>query len=1199
MKPLLSALNDIPEYRSLLAAIDNGACPAAFSGLSAVHRAHFAAGIRQELNRPVVVVCADEGEAERMARDLAALSGEEVRTLSAREFTFHNAAVVSRQYEHRRLSTLRALAAGECPLLVCTVESILQRTIPKTLLTQAAQVLRMGERHDLGELAGTLAAAGYTRCEQVEGVGQFALRGGILDFFSPAHPKPVRVEFFGDEIDAMGLFDPDTQRRIENLGAAEILPAAEVLPQFTPGGYGGLLEGLDRLISQAKRRKGSETLVQTLEEDRERLAASTAFPAMDRYIALIYHVMATAADYFPEDAVVVLSESPRVAERGKSYLWQLGEDAKALMERGELAGELADFARTFEELTEVLADWPVCYLDAFTSSRYPQRPRTLLNLLTKQLPSYGASLETAVSDLAHYVSDGFRTVVLVSSEQRALNLQALLREQKMTTAVDFQLHELPGYGKAVIAVGGLTAGMEYPVGRFAVLTEGQSLLGKKRRSKPVTNRQKLGSYADLSPGDLVVHEHHGVGRFLEMTKMTVDGVQKDYVKIAYAGADVLYVPATQLDLVSKYIGSGEDAQETRKLSRLGGTDWEKAKTRAKKAVKDLAKGLIQLYAERQRQPGFAFSPDSPWMKEFEDEFEYAETDDQLRCIAEIKQDMEQARPMDRLLCGDVGYGKTEVAFRAIMKCVLDGKQAAILVPTTVLARQHYLTAKQRFAKYPVEIDVVSRFRTQAQMKDTLRRLEQGGIDLLIGTHRLFQKDVKFKDLGLLVIDEEQRFGVQHKEKLKELSKQVDVLTLSATPIPRTLNMALSGIRDMSTLEEPPMDRQPVQTYVLEHDWGVLSDAMRRELERGGQVYYLHNRVETITRTAARIKEMLGEDVAVAVAHGKMSQEELNDVMTRMSDGEVDVLVCTTIIETGIDIANANTLIIEDADHMGLAQLHQIRGRVGRSTRRAYAYLTYRRGKVLTEVASKRLGAIREFAEFGSGFKIAMRDLEIRGAGNVLGPEQSGFLLSVGYDMYLKLLEEAVLEERGEKPERPTECAADLSVAASIPDRYVPSPEQRMDLYRRIAAIRSEADADDVMDELIDRYGDPPRTVNNLISVALLRADAARNGISQIDQKGANLNFYLDQFDLQRVSALCGLEKYRSRLLFSAGERPYLALRLKKGEDALKFGRRLVEDYAKTAPDQTEGESGGGVPLPAAAGAACAAELGGIHFRPAK
>ena len=1169
MKQLLSALGDIPEYRALTAAIDNGACPVAFSGLSAVHRAHFAAGLHQELERPVVVVCADEGEAQRMEKDLAALSGEKVATLSAREFTFHNAAVVSRQYEHRRLSVLRALAAGECSLLVCTVEAILQRTIPKTLLTQAAQVVRMGESHDLNELTETLTAAGYTRCEQVEGVGQFALRGGILDFFSPAHLKPVRVEFFGDEIDAMGLFDPDTQRRIENISEAEILPAAEVLPQFAPGGYGGLLELLDGLISRVRKRKGSDKLLATLEEDREKLDQGISFPAMDRYLELIYPQMATAADYFPEDAVVVLSESPRVAERGQNYLWQLGEDTKTLMERGELAGELARLARTPEELWEALDQWPVCFLDAFTSSKYPMRPRTVLNLLAKQLPSYGASLETAVSDLAHYVSEGFRTVVLVSSEQRALNLQSLLREQKMTTAVDFQLHDLPAYGKAVIAVGGVSAGMEYPVGRLAVLTEGQSALGKKRKSKPVTNRQKLGSYADLSPGDLVVHEHHGVGRFLEMTKMTVDGVEKDFVKIAYAGTDVLYVPATQLDLVSKYIGSGEDAQETKKLSKLGGTDWEKAKTRAKKAVKDLAKGLIQLYAQRQRQPGFAFSPDSAWMKEFEDQFEYAETDDQLRCIAEIKQDMEQARPMDRLLCGDVGYGKTEVAFRAIMKCVLDGKQAAILVPTTVLARQHYLSAKQRFAKYPVEIDVVSRFRTAAQMKETLRRLEQGGIDLLIGTHRLFQKDVKFKDLGLLVIDEEQRFGVQHKEKLKELSRQVDVLTLSATPIPRTLNMALSGIRDMSTLEEPPLDRQPVQTYVLEHDWGVLMDAARRELERGGQVYYLHNRVETITRTAARIKEMLGEDVEVAVAHGKMSQEELNEVMTRMSEGEVDVLVCTTIIETGIDIANANTLIIEDADKMGLAQLHQIRGRVGRSTRRAYAYLTYRRGKVLTEVASKRLGAIREFAEFGSGFKIAMRDLEIRGAGNVLGPEQSGFLLSVGYDMYLKLLEEAVLEERGEKPQRPTECAADLSVAASIPDRYVPSPEQRMDLYRRIAAIRSEADADDVMDELIDRYGDPPRTVNNLISVALLRADAAQNGISQIDQKGTNLNFYLEEFDLQRVSALCGMDKYRSRLLFSAGEKPYLSLRLKKGEDALKFGRKLVEDYAKTAPAPAE------------------------------
>ena len=1160
MKPLLSALNDIPEYRSLLAAIDNGACPAAFSGLSAVHRAHFAAGIRQELNRPVVVVCADEGEAERMARDLAALSGEAVRTLSAREFTFHNAAVVSRQYEHRRLSTLRALAAGECPLLVCTVESILQRTIPKTLLTQAAQVLRMGERHDLGELAGTLAAAGYTRCEQVEGVGQFALRGGILDFFSPAHPKPVRVEFFGDEIDAMGLFDPDTQRRIENLGAAEILPAAEVLPQFTPGGYGGLLEGLDRLISQAKRRKGSETLVQTLEEDRERLAASTAFPAMDRYIALIYPVMATAADYFPEDAVVVLSESPRVAERGKSYLWQLGEDAKALMERGELAGELADFARTFEELTEVLADWPVCYLDAFTSSRYPQRPRTLLNLLTKQLPSYGASLETAVSDLAHYVSDGFRTVVLVSSEQRALNLQALLREQKMTTAVDFQLHELPGYGKAVIAVGGLTAGMEYPVGRFAVLTEGQSLLGKKRRSKPVTNRQKLGSYADLSPGDLVVHEHHGVGRFLEMTKMTVDGVQKDYVKIAYAGADVLYVPATQLDLVSKYIGSGEDAQETRKLSRLGGTDWEKAKTRAKKAVKDLAKGLIQLYAERQRQPGFAFSPDSPWMKEFEDEFEYAETDDQLRCIAEIKQDMEQARPMDRLLCGDVGYGKTEVAFRAIMKCVLDGKQAAILVPTTVLARQHYLTAKQRFAKYPVEIDVVSRFRTQTQMKDTLRRMEQGGIDLLIGTHRLFQKDVKFKDLGLLVIDEEQRFGVKHKEKLKENFIGVDMLTLSATPIPRTLNMAMSGLRDMSTIEEPPFERRPIETYVMEYDAGVVAEALRRELDRGGQAYYIHNRIDTIDQCAAKLAELL-PGARIATAHGRMDESTLSGVWQKLLDGEIDVLVCTTLIETGVDVRNCNTLIIEDADRMGLAQLYQIRGRVGRSGRKAYAYFTFRRDKVLTDIAAKRLSAIREFTSFGSGFRIAMRDLQIRGAGNLLGQSQHGHMEAVGYEMYVKLLNQAIAAEKGEAVQADkSDCLIDITVDAYIPEKYIPDAAGRIEAYKRIAAIDDRPGADDVLDELADRYGPVPKSVQGLIDISLVRVVAAKLGIYEITQNRDMLILYSDKLDLATLKPL--LKDMGRRLLVNASGKPYLSVRILPGEKPLDVMNAVFDKMAE-------------------------------------
>ena len=1126
MKELLHILQQVPQFPALVQALETGQSPAAVSGLSRIHRAHFAAGLGTALDRPVVMVCADEDEAQALGRDITAFTGWSVTLIGSREFNFYNGAVASHQGEHSRLAAFYAMAQGECKVITATVEGLLQRTLSPEELLEHVVTICSGGSYDPTQLADALSALGYTRCDQVEGVGQFALRGGILDVYSPAQDHPARIEFWDTEVDSMGLFDPATQRRVGHLDKAVFLPVREVLPQ--------------------RQEDGSWQQVP------------------DHQLPQRYPAHHTAVHHLPPDAVVCLSESARVAERGKNWLWQLDEDLKTLVESGVQLGKHATFALTFPQLMEELQQFPLCFLDSFSTSTLPLPPKALFNAQGRQLSTFGANLDSAAADLTQLQSAKTGTVVLVGSEQQALNLQALLREKKIRSAVDFQLHELPAPGGITIAVGGLSAGFDYIGCPFAVLTQGQSQGKRKgKRLKHAADRRRVDSFTDLTPGDLVVHEHHGIGRFVGMTKMKVDGIDKDYIKLAYAGTDTLYLPATQLDSISKYIGGGDDTQH-KKLSKLGGTEWERAKSRTRAAVKDLAKGLIQLYAQRQRQPGYAFAPDSAWQREFEDDFPYQETEDQLRSIAEIKKDMEAPRPMDRLLCGDVGYGKTEVALRAIMKCVLDGKQAAILVPTTVLARQHYLTAKARFAKYPVEIEVVSRFRTSAQMKNALMGVEDGSVDILIGTHRLLQKDVHFKNLGLLVVDEEQRFGVTHKERLKELARQVDVLTLSATPIPRTLNMALSGIRDMSTLEEPPMDRQPVQTYVLEHDWGVLMDAARRELERGGQVYYLHNRVDTITRTAARIKEMLGEDVEVAVAHGKMSQEELNEVMTRMSEGEVDVLVCTTIIETGIDIANVNTLIIEDADKMGLAQLHQIRGRVGRSTRRAFAYLTYRQGKVLTEVASKRLGAIREFAEFGSGFKIAMRDLEIRGAGNVLGPEQSGFMLSVGYDMYLRLLEEAVLEERGEPIPKRTECAADLSVAASIPDRYIPSPEERMDLYRRIAAIRNEADADDVMDELIDRYGDPPRTVNNLISVALLRADAARGGVTQIKQQGGGLQFYLDSFDLQRVSALCALDKYRGRLLFSAGEKPHLALRLKKGEDPLKWGRKVMEDFSGPA-----------------------------------
>lgn len=722
-------------------------------------------------------------------------------------------------------------------------------------------------------------------------------------------------------------------------------------------------------------------------------------------------------------------------------------------------------------------------------------------------------------------------------------------------------HNLPKPGQVVVTEGVLSAGFEYPDLGLVVMTEGQVLARRKKTLPKKSNRDRVKSYTDLTPGDLVVHEHHGIGRFIGMERMKVDGAERDFIKIAFAGTDFLYVPATSLDLISKYIGGG-DSEKTR-LNKLGGADWSRSRARAKAAAKELAEGLMQLYAERARLKGFSFQPDDEWQREFEDAFPYEETEDQLRCIEEIKADMQSDRPMDRLLCGDVGFGKTEVALRAVMKCILAGKQAAILVPTTVLARQHYLTAMRRFSGHPITIELLTRYKTGSEQKKILQKLAAGSIDLVIGTHKLFRKDLKFGNLGLLVIDEEQRFGVSHKETLKEMSKQVDVLTLSATPIPRTLNMALSGIRDMSSIEEPPQNRHPVQTYVLEHSDGVLLDAMRRELARGGQVYYLHNRVESIARCASMLQQSL-PDATIGVVHGKMTQKEIAAAMNAMAEGETDILVCTTIIETGIDIANANTLIIENADNMGLAQLHQIRGRVGRSSRHAYAYLTYRRGKALSEIAQKRLSAIREYAAFGSGFKIAMRDLEIRGAGNVLGPEQSGHMMSVGYDLYLKLLEEAVLEEKGETPKPRVDCAAELLLSASLSDHYVPDAGQRVDLYRRIALIRSEEQRSDMLDELIDRFGEPPAEAVALLDIALLRAKASDQGISEIKQADGRLLVTFAETDFARLSVLCGDPAYKGRLLLNAGSTPYVSLRLNKDEAPMDMARRLVDGYAATA-----------------------------------
>ena len=1160
MDAFLKTLQTLPEVAELVSRVENGGCPAVLTGTQPVQRACIGAAVADGSKRPMVFLCADEREAQQLAGDLKSLTGTEPVTFFAREWQFRPNAVSSREWERSRLAALHRMAQGAAPVVVATVDALLARTMPPHRLAALSVTLEPGERADLNRLTAQLMQAGYTRCDQVEGVGQFALRGGILDVFSPLMEQPVRCEFFDDEIDSIGAFDPGTQRRTENVSSALLLPAAEILPELTPGGLTHLAEQIEKLAAKYVKKENGEKIAQALRADAERFRNGAEVNGLDRYLNLIYPDADSGADYLPEDAVVFLCEGGRIEQRVKNLLLQLRQDTETLMGAGLMVGDAAEVCLSGEALFARLADFPVIMLDALPTSRHPLKPRGLLTVNARQLSSYGGSLETAVTDLEHYRNTGSAVLVLCGGEVRANNLLRLLEGRNIPAVLDLKGAAMPRPGELRITVGALSAGCEWPSLKLAVLTEGQltAVAQKKRKLKKDSNRQKLQSFTDLSPGDLVVHEHHGIGRFVGIQRMPVDGVEKDYIKIDYAGGDCLYVPVTQLDLVSKYIGGGEEQERTR-LNKLGGTEWAKQKTKARKAAKDLAAGLTKLYAERQRRPGFAFSPDSPWQTEFEEAFPYAETGDQLQAIADIKKDMEQPRPMDRLLCGDVGYGKTEVALRAVMKCILDGKQAAILVPTTVLAQQHYATACGRFKDFPVKIEVLSRFTTAKEQKRILEAARTGNLDLLIGTHKLLQKNMEFKDLGLLVIDEEQRFGVTHKERLKEMSRQVDVLTLSATPIPRTLNMALSGLRDMSTIEEPPADRQPVQTYVLEHDWAILEDAMRKELARGGQIYYLHNRVETIDLTASRIQKMLGPEVRVVVGHGKMSEQELSAVMQAMVDGEADILVCTTIIETGIDIPNVNTLIMEDADRLGLAQLHQIRGRIGRSTRRAYAYLTYRKGKILQENAAKRLAAIREYVEFGSGFKIAMRDLEIRGAGNLLGPEQSGYLMSVGYDLYLKLLEEAVLEERGEEKKIETECSADLTLNANIPERYIASPEQRMDLYRRIAAIRTNDDASDLMDEMIDRYGEPPKPVLALLDVALLRSAAAKAGISDITQKQDTLRFTLAVFRPEALVQVCGLAKYKFRLTLAAGEIPMLKLKLKPGADVLETALELVED----------------------------------------
>lgn len=1126
----------LPEYARLRTAAGNKtSCDVV--GLSPIHKAGLIHSLTAGTDRRALCIVADEAEGRRLCEDINAMSGEDVALLfCSRDFTFRQVEGVSGEFEHARLAVLGRILAKDYRVIVASAEGASQFTVPPETLGRASVTLVSGGTHPLDQVLQALTSAGYQHSPQVDGVCQFSHRGGIVDFYPPDLPAPVRIEFWGDEIDTISSFDLESQRRTDTLKKVHITPATEVI-----------CSDIDRLCRQIRdlaskvRGKLAAEVRRTSEQDIADLTEGIYRGSLDKYLPLIYEKPATIFDYCPDDLLFV-SETFKVKDTLKSAAWQHHEDLKQLFSEGILYKGLDRYTIDFTQLASYFEQRGAIHLNTFARSIADIRIQDLIHINASSLSVWGGELALLRDDLEGYLRRGFACVVLAGTPRAADTLRRDLAREGMPILDD---DSQPVDGRILITAGALSAGFELPDARCALITHGRvAALTKSRAKARRSAKEIVRNLSDLTVGDYVVHVSHGIGIFEGIHKLEMQGVVKDYIKIRYQGADTLYVPVTQLDLVSKYIGPREDGAV--RLNKLNSTEWTRTRSRVKKAVADMAKELIELYSKRMQQKGYAFSPDDDLQREFEERFEFDETDDQLRCIAEIKRDMQSSVPMDRLLCGDVGFGKTEVALRGAFKCVTDGKQCAILVPTTILAWQHYQTVLRRFEGYPVRIELLSRFRSPKEQEKIIRALARGEVDLIIGTHRLVQKDVRFKNLGLVIVDEEQRFGVAQKERLKELCTNVDVLTLSATPIPRTLNMAMSGIRDMSVIEEAPQDRHPVQTYVLEHDDNVLVEAMRRELRRGGQVYYIHNRIESIESRAAQILRDIPE-ARIATAHGRMGEEELSEVWRKLVDHEIDILVCTTIIETGVDVANCNTLIIEDADYMGLSQLYQLRGRVGRSSRRAFAYMTFRRGKVVSDIAAKRLTAIREFTKFGSGFRIAMRDLEIRGAGNILGGQQHGHMASVGYDLYVKLLNEAVLEQRGEQPDTldTAECLIDVRIEAHIPEKYIEDTTQRIEVYRRIASIRNNNDVLDVIDELIDRFGEPPQAVRGLIDVALMRNRAARFGITEISQRGDSLLLYMSNFSMQTASNL--VAALPGRVLFNAGNRPYLAVRMQKGE----------------------------------------------------
>ena len=1137
--------------------------PIAVNGLSGgAHYAYITEAARAlyaKTGAPVLIIAEGEGERNKITELLNSAGVRAERYLS-RELVFHNISA-SHDNERERLSVLLSILNGDTQAVVTTPDALVSVTVPRELLSRLVTTLSLGVEISPEELTERLVTLGFARCDTVEAPGQFARRGGIVDFFVSSDDEPIRVEFFGDEIDRIVSFDVITQRAVESKKEVKLSPALEVMIRG---------EVRDKLIAEIRkliRDAESESTAAALKRDLAALESGMLLESRDKYLGLIYGEGETLMSYLSAaGCLAALTVGTNEGEELlKKYCKEIGDNTENLLTHRLISERCVGYAASRDEYARFLSRIVNVHVNSFSGGSGFGKLAGLFGFRTKRCVSYGRNPRMLTEDIDSLLKIGYRIVLTCENRMGILATERFLTESGYTVSVNEASELTVPESAGIIITQGIIEGFDLIMPKIAVLSmaedEGRAIMLERRRRRVLRKSggagQRIMSYAELEVGDYVVHANYGIGLFEGMQSVRVDGVTRDYITIRYAGTDKLFVPCDRLEMIGKYIGAREQ-DGTVKLSKMGGTEWHKTKTRAKSAVKDIAAKLIKLYAERQRLPGYAFPKDSELEEQFASDFEFAETDSQMQAIEEIKSDMMRPSPMNRLLCGDVGFGKTEVALRAAFKAIMGGKQVAILVPTTILALQHYTTALSRMRGYPVTVEMLSRFKTPRQQAKIISDLKAGKIDVIIGTHKLLGKNIEFRDLGLLIVDEEQRFGVSQKEKLKEMSTNIDVLTLSATPIPRTLNMAINGISDMSVLDEAPENRRPVQTYVLEHDEVVIADAIRREIARGGQVLYLFNNIETIDFVADKVMKAVPE-ARVGYAHGRMEKDELEDIWQDLVTGEIDVLVCTTIIETGVDLPMANTLIIENADRMGLSQLHQIRGRVGRSERQAYAYFTYRPGKALTDIAKKRLSAIKEYAEFGAGFKVALRDLEIRGAGNLLGAEQHGHIDAVGYDLYVRLLNEAILEEKGELPPAPFESRIELSVDAHLPEGYIRTSAERMEMYKKISFIRNGEDVSDVTDELCDRYGEPPRPVRRLLHVAALRALASDAKIAKIDEKDGLLRFFTETPDLAVWSVL--FEKHKNLRFVSSAIGPTVIFRLARGEEAVFAAYSLLCDYA--------------------------------------